>query len=96
MMMLGFTFPGKYVVGINYLLELTKDGSRERSMINLFLADVMSNIILTIYYDQVSRNILPPQVVGATVSFTVMIYFVLCAPESPKFLYSKNRFDKCR
>lgn len=60
MVVLGFTFPGKYVVGINYLLELIKDGSREQSMINLFVADVLSNILITIYYDRISRNILPP------------------------------------
>lgn len=60
MVVLGFTFPGKYVVGINYLLELIKDGSREQSMINLFVADVLSNILITVYYDRVSRNILPP------------------------------------
>ena len=60
MMILGLSFPGKYVVGINYLLELTKDGCREQCMINLFVSDVMSNILLTIYYDRISRNILPP------------------------------------
>ena len=60
MVALGFTFPGKYVVGINYLLELIKNGSREQSMINLFVADVLSNILITVYYDRISRNILPP------------------------------------
>ena len=25
-----------------------------------------------------------------------MVYFIFCAPESPKYLYSKNKFDKCR
>ena len=39
------TFPGKYVVGINYLLELIKYDNREQSMINLFVADVLSTII---------------------------------------------------
>ena len=50
MILCGITFPGKNVVGLNYLLEFLPDLQRENVMFGLFVNDVLSYVVMALFY----------------------------------------------
>lgn len=60
MILCGITFPGKNVVGLNYLVEFLPDVQRENVMFGLFINDVVSYVVMAIFYQNVSRNVVFP------------------------------------
>ena len=96
MILCGITFPGKNVVGLNYLLEFLPDTQREGVMFGFFINDVISYIIMAIFYQYISRNVVLPQVMGLLFSISSLSFVLLKVPESPKFLHSQNRYTECR
>ena len=52
-------------------------------------------IYLTIYFRFISKNWLWPQVFGVCLSFVTITLVYLWIPESPKWLYKKQRYEQC-
>lgn len=51
-------------------------------------------IFLTIYYKFISRDVSYPLMFG-TVLNVVILFALIGIPESPKWLYSKKRYEEC-
>ena len=48
---LGMTFPGKMIVGLNYLLEFTLDEYRQLTITTMFFTDIMLVLFTLVWYE---------------------------------------------
>lgn len=93
--LLGMTQAGKYSMAHVYLQELMPH--RYRSLAGIFVqfADSFSLIFVSLYNRFVSKDWMPFQILGVTLTF-VSFFALVIIPDSPKYLYSKGRFQDAR
>ena len=96
MIILGTTFSGKNIVALNFAIESTPEIYRN-FVISLYWGVELSSIILwSFYYQRLDKNWFPLQFVYFIGGVVTLLMAAFIFPESPKFLYSKNRFDEAR
>jgi len=95
MIILGMTFSGKNIVGLNFAIECTPEKYQKFVISVYWTVELVSIILWSFYYQKLDKNWFPLQ----------MIYFIggiltlitaLFLPESPKYLYTQQRFEEAR
>lgn len=86
---------GRYSTAYVYLIEMVP--SRHQNIAGSFslFADAAVFVVVPLYFMLVSKDWIPLQLfaIAATLATLIATLFI---PESPKFLYSKNRFHEAR
>ena len=96
MFLLGATFPGKNVVFYGYAMDIIDPAFRQ-TVVNVQSACETSIIILiSLYYSHLSRNWIYLNMIGTAISVGALCFVSRFSCESPKFLYSKGRFEEAR
>ena len=96
MVILGFAFPGKNIVGLNYLLEFTPMANHTKLVTAKMVCETMLLYMMSKGYETVSRHWLWIHLAGlggTLISFIVAVFII---PESPKFLYLKKRYGESK
>ena len=96
MVILGFAFPGKNIVGLNYLLEFTPMANHTKLVTAKMVCETMLLYMMSKGYETVSRHWLwihLAGLIGTLISFIVAVFII---PESPKFLYLKKRYGESK
>lgn len=96
LVILGFAFPGKNIVGLNYLLEFTPMSYHTKFVTFKMVCECMILYLMSKGFENVSRHWLWIHLTGLSgtiISFFVALIFI---PESPKFLYLKKRYSESR
>lgn len=94
--LIGTAFSGQRIVGINYLLEMTLPRTHELIIFLVLALESVSTLVMTAWYQFVDRGWFLLQLICFILACLVSLYFVLVIPESPKWLYTFNRFDESR
>ena len=96
MIILGTTFSGKNIVGLNFAIECTPSKHRN-FVISIYWSIELSSIILwSFYYQKLDKNWFPLQMIYFILGIISMLLAIFMLPESPKYYYSKQRFDDAR
>mgnify|MGYP000947225038 CR=1 FL=1 len=96
MFLLGLTFPGKNIIWYNYVLEISKDEWRSSIVNTVFAIELSAIIWIAFYYQMISRSWLYLQIFAFVLTAVVFAGTVVLFCESPKYLYSKYKFDEAR
>lgn len=94
--LIGATFSGKVVVGLNYMLEFNRPKWTETIIYLQLVAESVSTILMTVWYQFIDRGWFLLQLICLIAAVLITIYFIICVPESPKWLYTFFRFDESR
>ena len=94
--MLGLTFPGKNIIWYNYALEITKDEWRNTVVNSVFALEVSTIIWIALYYQTVSNCWLYIQIAAFVLTFVLLLFVTFCFMESPKYLYTKSKYNEAR
>jgi hypothetical protein len=93
-LLVGLAAGGRVAIGCNYLSDFVPESYQNFAMTATNVADALIIIIHTIYYSFV-RNWANLHIYGFIAS-VLIIDMVSILPESPKFLYTKGRYDEAR
>jgi len=93
--LLGLTTPGKVNIGYVFLLELVPTVWQTYVGTVLLIADGSTMIFLSIYFRYISKDWFWFQLFCIIFS-TLATFACFLAPESPKYLYSYQRFKEAR
>lgn len=96
MVILGFAFPGKNIVGLNYLLEFTPMAYHTKFITTKMVCECMILYLMSKGFENVSRHWLWIHLSGLVATLLSLIIAVFIIPESPKFLYLKKRYSESR
>lgn len=96
MIILGTTFSGKNIVALNFAVESTPLRSQQLVVSLYWLVELVSIILWSFYYQKLDRNWFPLQMIYFVGGIITLIVAVIVLPESPKYLYSKQRFEEAR
>lgn len=94
--LIGATFAGKVVVGLNYMLEFNRPKWAETIIYLLLVAESVATILMTVWYQFIDRGWFLLQLVCLILAILTTIYYAVFVPESPKWLYTFFRFDESR
>lgn len=89
MIILGTTFSGKNIVGLNFAIECNPQANKKFVISCYWTVELLSIILWSFYYQKLDKNWFPLQLVyfvGGIITMFVAIFFL---PESPQYLYSK-------
>ena len=96
MMVLGMTFPGKNVVGLNYLLEFTSSKA-QATVVNYYMyLEPVLTLYMTFHYAQYSNKYFPLQMIYLTIGIIDLLFIVAFLPESPRYFYSIGKYERAR
>lgn len=96
MFCIGTTFPGKNIILYNYAMEILQVENRQLAVNLVAGLESLTVLACAFYYQYLSINWIYLHYCG-TLMTVVGLFFVVCfLPESPKFLYSKGRFNEAR
>lgn len=96
MIMIGSTFPGKNVVGLNYMLEFVPENHHTKYVTFGMILDCLTLYGMSYGFQKYNRNWLWTQVLGLAGTSFALLVSALLMPESPKFLYVKKRYEEAR
>jgi hypothetical protein len=96
MIILGATFSGKNIVGLNFAIECTPEKYRQLVVSLYWFVELGSIIMWSFYYQKLDRNWFPLQLIYFIGGVITMFLAIFMLPESPKYFYSKQRFDEAR
>ena len=96
MIILGTTFSGKNIVALNFAIECTPEKFRQLVISMYWSVELISIILWSFYYQKLDKNWFPLQFVYFVGGVLTLIMAILMFPESPKFLYSKQKFEEAR
>ena len=94
--MMGMQWSARYIVGLSYIDELIPPSQRENLIFANFLFSASTNLIIPMVFWLFTKNwwyINALGLIQISISILVVPWYV---PESPKFHYENNRFDKAR
>eukprot|EP00347_Sterkiella_histriomuscorum_P020221 403338627 len=91
----GLSSAGKSSNGYIYMMELIPQKNQTLIGTLMNFADGSTMIIMSLYFRFISKNWMYYQICGL---FATFIAFIACffIPESPKYYYANNKFDKSR
>lgn len=96
MVIMGLGHPGRFIVAVNYADEfLTKNQARYLLPLGQ-LAQGSMVVFCAFYFQVLSKNVQWVQWGNLTLITLLSFFTLISLPESPKFLYSKERFDEAR
>lgn len=81
---LGFSFVGVVLIGINYLVELQKKEWQDAAVLSILPMSAFAGVA-ALYYQVISRSYLWLQVFMLIIAVLTGLYFLLLVPESPKW-----------
>lgn len=94
--LLGATFPGKSIVLYNYTMEACIPHWRQ-TFVNLnSIFDTGVIMFISVYYQHFSKSWIYLQLIGISATLLCLLFTTLTLEESPKFLYTKGRFEEAR
>lgn len=96
MIILGCTFSGKNIVGLNYAVESVPLRHQQIVVSIYWSVELFSIILWSFYYQKLDKNWFPLQAIYFGGGIIVLIIATFFFPESPKFLYSKQKFEEAR
>lgn len=91
----GLTQAGKFSMAHVYIQELMPVRQRTSAGTIIQFFDASSLILIALYNRYVSNEWLPFQALGAMIT-TICFFALVIVPESPKWLYSKGRYNEAR
>ena len=95
MFIFGITFPGRIIVGINYTYELVHVNVRQYIQPLGQIVQGITLILTAFYFQVISKSVVHLEIIHFVFTCYLLIQ-TLYYPESPRFLYSKSRFDESR
>lgn len=96
MIVLGTTFSGKNIVALNYAVECQTENMKQFVVSLYWFVELTSIILWSFYYQMLDKNWFPLQAIYFVAGIIAMFTAIFVLPESPKFLYSKQKFDQAR
>jgi hypothetical protein len=96
MLLLGICFPGKQVVGLNYLLEFIPEKQHIQYVTAGMICECLTILAISRGYETVSRHWLWLQLYGVLGTFISLLIHMFFIPESPKFLYLAKRYKESK
>ena len=96
MIILGMTFAGKNIVGLNYAIECTPEVHQKLVISLYWLVELSSIILWSFYYQKLDKNWFPLQLIYFIGGIITMLVTFALLPESPKFLYAKQKYEEAR
>jgi len=96
MILVGMTWPGKRVTGLNYILEFLPEHLQKQYITVFTLFDYPSILFISLYYQYVNPDWYPMQALGVVLSAICLAYCLVLMPESPKFRYLRQDFESVR
>ena len=96
MLVVGLSFPGKNIVGLNYVLEFLQESSHTFYVSSFMLMDCLSLLGLSYGYQRVSRGWLWVQQIGVGLTLAGLAVCIVLMPESPKYFYLNRKYEEAR
>ena len=93
---IGLSWPGKRIVGIDYILDFYPKKYRPSRILWMNLLDYPSLIIITLAYEYLLRTWLLQQYIGLAFSGVCFLYCYLVMKKSPFYLYTQRDFDEAK
>ena len=93
MIVLGMTFSGKNIVGLNFAVECTPEKYQKLVISMYWTVELTSIILWSFYYQKLDKNWFPLQAVYFIGGVVTMLTAVVLLPESPKFLYTNQKYS---
>lgn len=94
--LVGSTFAGRIIVGLSYILEYSLPKFSESIVFGLLISEACTTILITLWYQFVDRGWFLLQLVFLILAVLVTIFFVIVMPESPKWLYTWERYEESK
>ena len=94
--MIGLSFAGRIIVGLNYHLEYNLKDYSEIIVTILLLSEATGTLLITIWYQFIDHGWFLLQLIGVIIASVSLVYYLLFFPESPKWLYVNDRYDESR
>lgn len=94
--LVGSTFAGRIIVGLNYILEFSLPKYHEAIVFGLLISEASTTIIITIWYQFIDRGWFGLQLLFLILAVLVTFFFWLVVPESPKWEYTFEYFQDAR
>jgi MFS family permease len=96
MIILGTTFSGKNIVGLNFAIECTPQ-IHKQFVVNFYWTVELTSIILwSFYYQKLDKNWFPLQLIYFIGGILTMFFAIFFLPESPHYLYSRQKYNEAR
>jgi MFS family permease len=93
---LGFTHPGKNIIGLNYVLEQCPMSIKSQ-IVGLFLVvETAWLMAISASYEYVDRSYKTLMYGGLFVSVWTLIFVILQYPESPKYFFTMKKWNESR
>lgn len=96
MIILGTTFSGKNIVALNFSIECVPHKFQQLVISVWWSVELISIILWSFYYQKLDKNWFPLQAFYFGGGIAVMLIGALFFPESPKYLYSKQKYKEAR
>jgi MFS family permease len=96
MIVLGTTFAGKNIVALNFAIECVPETVQKFVVSIYWSVELLSIVLWSFYYQRLDKNWFPLQAIYFFFGIVVLILGIFVLPESPKYLYSKQKFTEAR
>jgi MFS family permease len=96
MFLIGFTFAGRVVVGLNYTMEYLNVKFHTATVATFLQSMAIGLILITAWYQFIDRGYFLLQLIVVMFAIASLIYFWALVPESPKWLYAYGRYQESR
>ena len=93
---IGLSWPGKRIIGIDYILDFYPKKYRPSRILWMNLLDYPSLILITLAYDFLLKTWLIQQYIGLAFSSVCLIYVYFVMKKSPFYLYTQRDFDEAK
>ena len=90
--LLGIAWPGKLLVGLQYILEFYPQSSAYQLTAIYLILNSWAVMFMPTFYEHIIRDIYPVQFVCLILSLCCFCFAFLFLPESPVHLYNSGQF----
>ena len=92
----GINWSATNIVGINYLVELLPPEQKENMFTAIFVVGAASNFLIPFQFLVLSYTCIFTSIIGIVSGAQACILSPLNLPESPKWLYSRERYSEAK
>lgn len=96
MFLLGATFSGKIIVGINYMIEFICARGQSNIIFVTMFTEPITLILLTMWYQFVDHSWFKIFVITLVFNLLALAFFVVYVPESARWYVTWSRFKEAR